>query len=110
MLHDPNTLVHPVGGIADQVTPEQLTAFASALHDVGAIGGSLYDAATTEVNPGLWALLQQELGNMNGMARILVTEEIADGGLDAAPRRRPRRRRAARPHARPAVTSTGRTR
>ncbi|MDQ1426290.1 MAG: hypothetical protein QOD72_3788 [Acidimicrobiaceae bacterium] len=61
LLQDPNALVHPVGGIADQVTPEQLAAFVTALHEVGAIGGSLYDAATTEVNPGLWVILQQEL-------------------------------------------------
>jgi hypothetical protein len=61
LLHDPNALVHPVGGIADHVTPEQLTAFITALHDVGAIGGSLYDAATTEANPVLWPILQQEL-------------------------------------------------
>ena len=61
LLRNPNALVHPVGGIADQVTPEQLTAFASALRDVGAIGGSLYDAATTEVNPGLWVLIEKEL-------------------------------------------------
>jgi hypothetical protein len=61
LLHDQDALVHPVGGIADQVTPEQLTAFVSALHDVGVIGGSLYDAATTEVNPALWVILQKEL-------------------------------------------------
>jgi hypothetical protein len=61
LLRDGTALVHPVGGIADQVTPEQLTAYVTALHEVGAIGGSLYDAATTEVNPGLWPILQQEL-------------------------------------------------
>lgn len=61
LLQDETALVHPVGGIADEVTPEQLTAYISALHDVGAIGGSLYDAATTELNPALWPILQQEL-------------------------------------------------
>ena len=61
LLHDDKAMVHPVGGIADKVTPDQLTAYIAALKDVDAIGGSLYDAATTEMNPGLWAILQQEL-------------------------------------------------
>jgi hypothetical protein len=61
LIQDGNALVHPVGGIADKVTPEQLTAYITALHDVGSIGGSLYDAATTEANPGLWEILKAAL-------------------------------------------------
>lgn len=46
-LADPEAPVHPIGGIADVSTAEQVAAYNRALAAVGAIGGSLYDVATT---------------------------------------------------------------
>jgi hypothetical protein len=51
----PDAAVHPVGGIADEVTVAEVDAMALALVDTGAIGGSLYDYATTD--DGLWPSL-----------------------------------------------------
>jgi hypothetical protein len=55
-LADPEARVHAIGGIADKSTPDQVTGFEQALSEVGAIGGSLYDVATT--NDALWQALK----------------------------------------------------
>ena len=52
----PDAAVHPVGGIADEITVEEVDGMAQALVDTGAIGGSLYDYVTTR-DP-LWGSLQ----------------------------------------------------
>jgi len=54
-LGDPAAPVHPVGGIADKVTPEELAGFVASAQSRGAIGGSLYDDTT---GPDLYAQLQ----------------------------------------------------
>jgi len=46
-LDDDQAFVHPVGGIADQVTPDDLDGFLRAARATGSIGWSLYDYATT---------------------------------------------------------------
>jgi len=46
-LDDDRAVVHPVGGIADQVTSDDLDGFLRAARATGAIGWSLYDYATT---------------------------------------------------------------
>lgn len=51
----PDAAVHPVGGIANEVTVAEVDAMALALVDTGAIGGSLYDGATTA--DALWPSL-----------------------------------------------------
>jgi len=54
-LGDPDARVHPIGGIADKTTPDQVVAFLDAIAATGSIGGSLYDAATS--GPELWTAL-----------------------------------------------------
>jgi hypothetical protein len=54
-LQDPEARVHPIGGIADRSTPEQVAAYVRALQATGSIGGSLYDVATT--NEPVWQSL-----------------------------------------------------
>lgn len=49
--------VHPIGGIGDQATPEQIAGMVQAAAERGAIGGSIYDYRTT--HDGLWAELQR---------------------------------------------------
>jgi hypothetical protein len=46
-LGDANALVHPIGGIADQTTPEDYVAFIRAARGQKAIGYSVYDFNTT---------------------------------------------------------------
>jgi hypothetical protein len=46
-LLDPAARVHPIGGIADRTSPADAQAFLRALATTEAIGGSLYDVATT---------------------------------------------------------------
>ena len=48
--------VHPIGGIGDETTPEQIAGMVQAAAERGAIGGSIYDYRTTW--DGLWAPLQ----------------------------------------------------
>jgi hypothetical protein len=49
-----DVVVHGIGGIGDEVTGEQLLAFANVLADQGAIGGSIYDWSTlSEANRAL---------------------------------------------------------
>lgn len=45
-LDDPEVPVHPIGGIGDELTPEDVEHFRLALNEVDAIGGSMYDWAT----------------------------------------------------------------
>lgn len=52
---DPATIVHPIGGIADGTTVEDLAGMVRASVQRGAIGGSLYDWATS--NPAQWQAL-----------------------------------------------------
>ena len=54
-LGDPDARVHPIGGIADKTTPDQVVGFLDAIASTSSIGGSLYDAATS--GPELWAAL-----------------------------------------------------
>ena len=55
-LLDPDARVHAIGGIADKTTPDDVAAFLRALAETGAIGGSLYDVATT--SDPVWIALQ----------------------------------------------------
>jgi hypothetical protein len=54
-LGDPNATVAPIGGISDEMTEDQMAAFAQALQDMGAIGGSFYNWNT--MAPGKQALV-----------------------------------------------------
>jgi len=47
--------VHPIGGIGDQTTPEQVAGMVQAARERGALGGSLYDYRTT--HDALWGPL-----------------------------------------------------
>lgn len=50
--------MHPIGGIADCVTPQEVQAYTAVLAESGAVGGGLYDYTTNVINPGreaLWA-------------------------------------------------------
>jgi hypothetical protein len=49
---DPDIPIHVIGGIADAVSVEQVEGMVRALADGGAIGGSLYDWATS--SDALW--------------------------------------------------------
>ncbi len=55
-LGNAGAAVHPVGGIADQVSPDEVAGMARAVSERGAIGGSLYDYRTTGAD--LWPNLQ----------------------------------------------------
>jgi hypothetical protein len=53
--------MHPIGGIADCNTPEEIAGYAAAVRDTGSIGGSLYDFVTnndTPVRDALWGALE----------------------------------------------------
>jgi len=45
-LDDPDALVHAIGGIGDDLTPDQADSFVTALTETDAIGGSIYDWVT----------------------------------------------------------------
>ena len=45
-LDQPDAVVHGIGGIGDEVTPETLLEFGRSLVDTGSIGGSIYDWRT----------------------------------------------------------------
>jgi hypothetical protein len=66
-LGDPNALVHPIGGIGDEMTPEQLDGFLRSLADTSALGGSVYDWQTT----GAAAREQMGIGFAEGPAADL---------------------------------------
>jgi hypothetical protein len=55
-IGQPNAVVHPIGGIGDQTTPDDITGFQQAAAERGAIGASLYDYRTT--GDALWPGLQ----------------------------------------------------
>lgn len=46
-LGDPDAFVHPIGGIGDEMTGEELDGFLRSLADTAALGGSVYDWRTT---------------------------------------------------------------
>lgn len=48
--------VHPIGGIGDESTPEQIAGMVQASRERGALGGSIYDYRTT--HDALWAHLK----------------------------------------------------
>ena len=52
---DPDIPIHVIGGIADGVTDDDLVAMVDAIEGRGAIGGSLYDWATSQ--PTHWTTL-----------------------------------------------------
>jgi hypothetical protein len=53
---DPDVPIHVIGGVADQMGPEELAGFAAAIADDGqTIGVSLYDWQTT--GPAAWRVL-----------------------------------------------------
>jgi hypothetical protein len=52
---NPNAAVHPVGGIGNEITADEVNGMAQALVDTNAIGGSVYDYATT--GDALWPSL-----------------------------------------------------
>jgi hypothetical protein len=55
-IGNPNAVVHPIGGIADKTSPQDVTAMLQAAVDTGCVGGSLYDYRTT--TDDLWQPLQ----------------------------------------------------
>ncbi len=55
-LGDPNAPIHPVGGINDKATIDEINGFVRSAQSRGAIGGSLYDDRTS--NPDQYAALQ----------------------------------------------------
>jgi hypothetical protein len=55
-LGDDNALVHPIGGIADQTSPEDYVAFLRAVRSTKAIGYSVYDFNTT--SSSAWTFLR----------------------------------------------------
>jgi hypothetical protein len=61
-LGDDEAVVHPIGGIGDAVTAEDITGYVDALGEVGAVGGSLYDWAT--LNEAKRAQLAQEMSQL----------------------------------------------
>jgi hypothetical protein len=54
-IGDPDTAVHPIGGIADEVTSVDIEDFLRAANETGAIGVSLYDFDT--LDPSAWSAL-----------------------------------------------------
>lgn len=58
--------MHPIGGIADCNTAEEIAAYAGGLRDTGSIGGSLYDFVTNSDTP-LREALWGALGGINGL-------------------------------------------
>lgn len=56
LLNQPAAPIHPIGGIGDALTEDELDVFASTLPDVSAIGGSVYDYRTMPT--GGWGVLR----------------------------------------------------
>lgn len=53
--------LHPIGGIADCIGASEVAGYVRAVKELGSLGGSLYDFATTQANPArdeLWAELR----------------------------------------------------
>jgi hypothetical protein len=55
-LDNPDAVVHPIGGIGDQTTVDDVYNMLEAARERGCIGGGLYDYRTTD--EGLYAALQ----------------------------------------------------
>jgi len=55
-IGNPNAIVHPIGGIGDTSTPDDIAGMTRAAVERGCIGGSVYDYRTT--GDDLWAPLQ----------------------------------------------------
>lgn len=55
-IGNPNAVVHPIGGIGDATTPDDIAGLTRAAAERGCIGGSIYDYRTT--GDDLWAPLQ----------------------------------------------------
>jgi hypothetical protein len=53
----PEAVVHPIGGIGDRTTADDLDGFLRAVEDTRAVGGSTYDFTTTGADQ--WSQLQQ---------------------------------------------------
>jgi hypothetical protein len=77
----PAALVHPVGGIGDAATEDQLRRYLDALTSTGAIGGSVYDART--LSGGGWAILRA--GVPGAVATAAAALEPRRAGEAAAP-------------------------
>lgn len=60
-LGKPDAPVAPVGGISDEISMEEISDFARALAEMGAIGGSFYDWST--MSPQKQALVQRLFGD-----------------------------------------------
>ena len=56
-LNNGAAAIHPIGGIGDMTTPEDIQGMYRAAAERGAIGGSIYDYRTT--SDALWGPLQQ---------------------------------------------------
>lgn len=61
LLAQPSAAMHPIGGIGDALTEDELDVFASTLPDVAAIGGSVYDYRTMPT--GGWGVLRGRIPN-----------------------------------------------
>lgn len=58
--------IHPIGGIADCTTVQEVASYVASLKAAGALGGSLYDYVTTERN-SLRDALWQQLSPLNAL-------------------------------------------
>jgi hypothetical protein len=67
-LDDQRAVVHAIGGIGDEITPDEIGRFAQSLVDDGAVGGSIYD----------W-------NAMTPATRALVSEAFATGAAAHLP-------------------------
>jgi hypothetical protein len=56
-LGQPTAAVHPIGGIGDGITEDDLRAYLRALTDTDSIGGSIYDYRT--MAGGQWGVLRE---------------------------------------------------
>jgi hypothetical protein len=60
-LNDSTAVVHAIGGIGDEVTPDEISRFAQSLADDVAVGGSIYDWSS--MTPATRALLAEQFAN-----------------------------------------------
>lgn len=56
LIRSPDALVHPIGGIGDKLTEDQLQTYVATLGATAAIGGSIYDYRTMPT--GGWGVLR----------------------------------------------------
>ena len=83
--------VHPIGGIGDETTPEQIAGMVQASVERGALGGSIYDYRTT--HDALWAPLQA----FNALTRATAATGRVVTGRPSTRTPAARRRRSSRP-------------